>query len=192
MSIFKSSSFCNYKKTGLSLLAVLVIAVVYFFWIQSVDNSFASKVDSAKQTGEDKRSEIVDSINSFRPKCEGIHSGILFNKDSIFTFVEISAEPPGGMKKFSDWMKNYNLIPLEAIEEKGAVAVSFIVEKDGSLSNFNVDKKEDWGEVIVTILKQSGKWKPGILGGIPVRTRYILPIRIDATKISSTINQKGR
>lgn len=74
--------------------------------------------------------------------------------------------------------------------------VSFIVEKDGSLTNLEVEYvrgydthlRDSIAQASIALLKKSKKWQPGIMNGHPVRTRYVLPIRIDATKISSTIN----
>lgn len=102
--------------------------------------------------------------------------------DQIFQSVEVSPEPPGGMAAFRDWIgKNYNY-PSAAIDNgiNGTVEVSFVVERDGSLTDIKVlrDLKFGTGEEAVRVLKRAAKWTPGIQNGRPVRVAYTLPIRL--------------
>ncbi len=75
--------------------------------------------------------------------------------------------------------------PQEAREQnlEGQVVVSFVVEKDGSLSNFAV-LKDIGGGAGLEVLRVAGainsagiKWVPGRKDGKPVRYQYTLPIR---------------
>jgi protein TonB len=56
--------------------------------------------------------------------------------------------------------------------------VRFIVEKDGQLSNFTIDKGAGYGmdEEAVRVLKLAKPWKPGMQNGRPVRVKYVLPL----------------
>jgi protein TonB len=56
--------------------------------------------------------------------------------------------------------------------------LSFIVEKDGSLSDIKVLRGIGGGldEEAVRVLKSSPNWKPGIMNGRPVRVAYTMPI----------------
>lgn len=115
------------------------------------------------------------------------------NYDSIFTKVEVLPEPPGGMKAFREWMTNNYILPAGASKSQsvGSVLLSFIVEKNGSLTNFEVEVVRGFSSSLqdsiaqagIVLLKKSKKWSPGIITGRPVRARYVLPIRIDASKI---------
>ena len=70
--------------------------------------------------------------------------------------------------------------PQEAIEAgiSGKVYISFVVEKDGSLTDIKVVRPLGSGtdEEAVRVLKNSPKWKPGIQNGRPVRVAYTMPI----------------
>lgn len=78
---------------------------------------------------------------------------------------------------------NYRL-PQEALKNKvsGRIFLSFIVEKDGSLSNITSirDLGYSTGDKGVRVLKMSPKWKPGMLNGQPIRISYGLPININS------------
>lgn len=104
----------------------------------------------------------------------------------IFSAVEVKPAPPRGMRDFMNYVgENYNF-PKEALENNinGVVEVSFIVEKDGSLSNFDVkrDLKYGTGQEAVKVLKNyPEKWKPAIQNGEHVRVAYTMPFRLNTT-----------
>ena len=100
-----------------------------------------------------------------------------------FNAVEVQPTFPGGMQEFYKWVgKNYNY-PQMAKEQgvNGSIHVSFVVERDGSLTDIKVlrDLKYGTGEEAVRMLKSSPKWKPGIQNGRPVRVSYSLPIKLN-------------
>jgi len=100
-----------------------------------------------------------------------------------FASIEVLPEFPGGMPKFYAYVgKNYNY-PAMAREQgvSGRVTLSFIVEKDGSLTDIKVvrDLGMGTGEEAVRVLKNSPKWKPGVQNGRPVRVAYTLPIMLN-------------
>ncbi|MBK1441140.1 TonB family protein [Parapedobacter sp. ISTM3] len=105
------------------------------------------------------------------------------SSDQVFQSVEINPEPPGGMKEFMEWIaKNYDY-PQAAIEAgvNGQVQISFVVERDGSLTDLRVvrDLKYGTGEAALKLLQKAKKWSPGIQNGRPVRVAYTLPIRLN-------------
>lgn len=101
-----------------------------------------------------------------------------------FTTVEIMPMPQGGMPAFVKWVAENYEFPASAIDNgtTGLVQVSFVVEKDGSLSSFEVKRDLGFGtgEQAINLLKRANKWHPGIQNGIPVRVAYTLPIRLSA------------
>ncbi|WP_033565692.1 energy transducer TonB [Sphingobacterium sp. SYP-B4668] len=103
--------------------------------------------------------------------------------NEIFTAVEVNPEPPGGMKSFMKWIGDNYQYPAAATEQgvNGVVQVSFVVEKDGSLTDIKVirDLQYGTGQAAVTLLKKAKKWSPGIQNGRPVRVAYTLPIRLN-------------
>lgn len=136
------------------------------------------------------------NIKEERRECGCMRGNFNFNKDSLFTQVEINPEPPGGMKVFREWIQQNYIMPQKAFDNKvkGNVMISFIVQKNGELTDFKIeiDKGYGTGGVGVEMLKKSKKWKPGIHFGAPVKTRYVLPIRLDLEKMQVENNDKVR
>ena len=104
--------------------------------------------------------------------------------NNTFTSVEIMPIPVGGLPAFMKWIaENYNF-PQQALDQgvSGVIEVSFVVEKDGSLTDIAVkrDMKFGTGEAAINLLKKAKKWKPGVQNGLKVRVAYTLPIRLSA------------
>lgn len=114
-------------------------------------------------------------------------NGPEFNRDSLFTKVEIDPEPREGLKAFRDWMRDNYIMPQKAFENKvqGTVMIRFIVEKDGSFSNYEIIKDQGYGtgNAAIELLKRVQKWTQPIFYGRPVRMKYVLPIRLDIEKM---------
>ena len=90
-------------------------------------------------------------------------------------------EFPGGMSKFYTYVgNNFNRPELDA-ERTLKVYVSFVIEKDGSMTDIIVKNDPGYGlgkEAIRVLKSLKTKWTPGILDGKAVRTAYNLPITI--------------
>ncbi len=86
----------------------------------------------------------------------------------------------GGFEKFREWVQKRTNYPQEAIDKKvrGKVFLTFIVEKDGSVSNVTVVKGVDplLDNEAVKAISESPKWEPGLQRGQPVRVRYSIPL----------------
>ncbi len=86
---------------------------------------------------------------------------------------------PGGDEAFYKFLGKNLKWPFHGdIDVQGRVLISFVVEKDGSLTNFKVEKKL-WPELdaeALRVLKKSPKWIPGKQNGKLVRVRYTVPI----------------
>ena len=61
---------------------------------------------------------------------------------------------------------------------EGKVFITFIVEKDGSLSEIKVLHEPGYGsgQEALRVLSMSPKWEPGIQNHHKVRVQYVLPI----------------
>jgi|GEM_PF-1846430 len=108
-------------------------------------------------------------------------------EQAVFKAVEINPSPKMGMDAFRKWMADNYQYPKEAIEAKvkGTVTVSFVVERNGQLTDIKVltDIGYGTGQAAIDLLKRAEKWNPGIQGGRPVRVAYTLPIRLDTNPI---------
>jgi periplasmic protein TonB len=101
--------------------------------------------------------------------------------DEPFFLVEVMPSfKGGGLEKFREWITNRTNYPQAAIDKRlrGTVQLTFIVEKDGSVSNVTVIKGVDplLDNEAVKAIADSPKWKPGLQRGEPVRVRYSIPI----------------
>ena len=86
---------------------------------------------------------------------------------------------PGGISEFYKFVaKNFKMPKNFNSNEK--MIVSFIVEKDGSLSTFDVKKDLGSGtkEEAIRVLKSSPKWIPAKVNNETVRYQYALPIQM--------------
>lgn len=106
--------------------------------------------------------------------------------DEVFVVVEEQAEFPGGLDSMYAYIVK-NLKYPEAAKEKGIegrVFVSFIIEKDGSISNVKLLRGIGGGcdEAAVKMVKNMPKWKPAKQRGKPVRCQFTLPIKFELPK----------
>ena len=102
-------------------------------------------------------------------------------KDQAYIMVEKMPTFQGGdLNVFRNWVQSKIQYPKEAMDKgiKGRVVCSFVVEKDGSLTDFDVLQSPDksLADEVVRILKTSPKWEPGEQRGEKVRVKYTVPI----------------
>jgi protein TonB len=108
---------------------------------------------------------------------EGSGSG-----DEIYNAIDIQAFPEfeGGMKAWYKFIQRNLRYPSTALEQEkqGKVFVSFVIERDGTISDVKVMKGVGYGmdEEASRVIKKSPKWKPGIQNGKSVRVRFNMPI----------------
>ncbi len=104
-----------------------------------------------------------------------------YEQDVIFTVVEDPPRFPGGEPARVQFMQHHLLYPEEAREAgiEGTVFLSFVVEKDGSISNISVLRGIGGGcdEEAVRVVSMMPNWEPALKGGEPVRVQFNMPIR---------------
>lgn len=114
--------------------------------------------------------------NGTETKAEG--SG----DDGIVPFTAIEKLPtfPGGMEAWTKFLSKNLRYPEQASSDgvSGRVYMSFIVEKDGRITDIQVSRAAGHGfdEEAKRVLELAPQWKPGIQNGKPVRVRYTMPI----------------
>ena len=100
--------------------------------------------------------------------------------DDIFNPVNLDVVPvpKNGIEKFYAFVNNNYVIPNKKEKYTGKIYISFVIEKDGSLSTFKIlrDAGTGTGEEAIRVLKMAPKWIPGKLNNHLVRTSYNLPI----------------
>jgi protein TonB len=103
-------------------------------------------------------------------------------EDAIVDFasVEVMPEFPGGQSGWGKYLQKNMKYPPIARENNitGRVIVSFVVEKNGELTDIKVLRGIGGGcdEEAVRVLKNAPAWKPGVQNGRSVRVAYTMPI----------------
>ena len=89
-------------------------------------------------------------------------------------------QPFGGEAAWAKFLQKNLHYPPAAIEAhaQGKVFLSFIIEKDGHITDIVVEKGVGYGldEEAVRVLKLAPAWKPGIQNGHQVRVKFTMPI----------------
>ena len=85
---------------------------------------------------------------------------------------------PGGTEKMFEFIADNLRWSDDDACIQGRVVVSFIVEKDGSLTDVKVIKSVDpaFDKEAVRVVKSMPKWEPGMYRGKPARVKYCIPI----------------
>ncbi|GGH05148.1 TonB family protein [Sphingobacterium alkalisoli] len=212
MMLFKNKSQTKHKYLYLSVLPLVLVVVgsTLIFNTSKAKNivaEFENKVADVaiplSSSADDQPSgvfaepiSLVEAVTESQEETAATQqfvSQVIAQEDTvgneIFTAVEVVPEPPGGFTTFRKWIADNYKYPHAAIDAgvKGTVQISFIVERDGSLTTFEIKKDigHGTGEAAVEMLKNVEKWSPGIQNGRKVRVAFTLPIRLDLTHMGS-------
>lgn len=100
--------------------------------------------------------------------------------NTIYDIPEEVASYPGDMDTFWTFlMKNLHYPEgAEADSVQGRVIVRFVVEKDGSLTNYEILHSPDdrLTDEALRVLRMMPRWQPAKNNGRPVRSRYVVPV----------------
>lgn len=127
---------------------------------------------------------IVKGINWDGDKKETadcyIDSAKQIDKNEVYQIVDKMPEFPGGEKALLNFISENIVYPQSAKDKNisGRVFVTFVVEKDGSVSDVKLLRGigKECDEEAMRVVKAMPKWKPGMNEGKPVRVSYALPI----------------
>lgn len=90
------------------------------------------------------------------------------------------------LNTFRTWVQSQIRYPAEALKRgiEGRVVLSFIVERDGSVSTIELLQSPDriLSEEARRVVSSSPKWTPGRQNGHLVRVRYMLPVDFSTPK----------
>ena len=100
--------------------------------------------------------------------------------DQVFTVVEVMPEFPGGQEALLQFLAKTVKYPVIAQENgiQGRVTASFIVEKDGSVTDIEVIRGVDpsLDKEAIRVLSTMPKWTPGKQRGQDVAVKYTVPV----------------
>jgi len=104
-------------------------------------------------------------------------------EQQIFTVVENDPEFPGGMEALYKYLAQNIKYPQLARDNNitGRVYVTFVVERDGSITGCRVlrDIGGGCGQEAIRVVKSMPKWHPGKQRGKAVRVQFNLPVNFN-------------
>ena len=102
------------------------------------------------------------------------------NSNRVYDVVEQMPSFPGGISGLRTYLNQNIRYPAEAQETcvQGRVVVSFVVGKDGHISDVTVLRSVDpsLDKEAVRVIRNMPRWTPGKQGGEPVKVRYNVPV----------------
>lgn len=131
----------------------------------------SSRPNKTTQNGQNKP-EPVRSKPLYKPQP--------VNRNSVYDVVEQMPSFPGGISGLRTYLNQNIRYPAEAQETcaQGRVVVSFVVGKDGHISDVTVLRSVDpsLDKEAIRVVRNMPRWTPGKQGGEPVRVRYNVPV----------------
>ena len=193
MSKIKSRKIANMKVLIGIVLAVSLIAVFACEQKDSMKTTPSPSEKNATITFQGKSLQIsgdsatVESLKSLinkettlpsTPSASANEQPI--GKDEVFMVVEEMPEYPGGVAALRNFLAQAVKYPSEAVKKgiQGKVYVTFVVNKDGSVSNAKIARGVDplLDAEALRIVSSLPKWKPGRQKGLDVAVQYTVPI----------------
>lgn len=148
--------------------------------VKAVDKAseMLNKVGSTTSTlvigngeGETKTANVTEALPQVPAEAEDT---------TVLRTVEKLPEYPGGIVEFMKWLSHSLHYPPQARARKiqGKVVVSFIVNKNGTISSPKIEKHADpmLDAEALRVIKLMPRWKPGIMNEKPCRTMIAIPI----------------
>lgn len=102
------------------------------------------------------------------------------NDTTIYKVVDRQPEFPGGYTALKSYIAEHLHYPQTALKRKaqGRVTTTFVIEKDGTVSNIAISQSPDesLSDEAIRIIRSFPRWKPGIQNGNPARVELTIPI----------------
>lgn len=124
-------------------------------------------------------SNLPSGTGKAEPVRAGTGDGNGPSKTEIFRSVEKMPKPPFDVNQYLSQNMKYPIAAREN-EIQGRVYVSFVVERDGSISNVSISRGKELGggipEEAMRVVKAMPKWQPGEQNGQAVRCYFTVPV----------------
>lgn len=115
-------------------------------------------------------------------------------KNVVYDVIETMPQFPGGQGVMMKYLAANIKYPASAVKAKkqGRVIVTFIVQKDGSVTHAKIAKSVDpeLDAEALRIVKGMPKWTPGTQNGKPVSVRYTIPVKFSLQKNATSEKKK--
>jgi protein TonB len=157
------------------------LCYVLFFGVLS---SFCAYAQNSKKAELDKTKDnqtidirIDEPIS--QPEVNPTH-----DKNFIYSSTEQIPQFPGGLEKLGSFLKANLKWPDLDKEHTERVIVTFVVEKNGKLTNIEIIRglSDDFDAEVIRVLKLSPKWRPALINDKAVRASFTIPVSSDLSK----------
>ena len=149
-----------------------------------IEVSMADRI-TASYVGYESKTIGVSKIYSESSKSDGYYIGL--NKETeadepekVYDVVEQMPAFPGSPYALYEFLSKSIQYPEEAEKagKQGRVIATFVVEKDGSITNARVVKALDplLDAEALRVINAMPKWNPGMQNGVAVRCKYTVPV----------------
>ncbi len=116
------------------------------------------------------------------PSTHTVEARVVEAEDPVpVAAVEVAPTFPGGMEKFDEYIMRNISRDLEGVEGILRVNISFVVEKDGSITAVKILRDGGFPAIardIAKVFEKMPKWNAGMTNGRAVRVMYIKPVVI--------------
>ena len=149
-----------------------------------INNNVDSTCISGNSTNQDKFT--VSQNDTTSPVTISNNAKNINNNEPVYDNVDVYPIFKGGMENLPKFLKANLTYPESARSNniQGEVKVSFIVEKDGSITNINIIQgfNKACEDESVRVVSLFPNWTPGKKDGKVVRTRLTLPLKFSLQK----------
>ena len=118
--------------------------------------------------------EVKKASNDYIPQSQ---------EENVFTVVEVMPVYPGGEEARIKFIQENIKYPKEALKNNisGTVFITFIIEKDGKITNVKALRGIGGGcdEEAIRVISMMPNWKPGTQRGQAVRVQFNMPIKFN-------------
>ena len=137
------------------------------------------ETQETEMPSEDKESQVKKEIE-FKPQVTEEREVTKAEDRNIYDNVDQMPSFPNGQRAMISWINRNLRYPAAAAENgvQGTVVCSFVVERDGSITNVQVKQGIDpsLNKEAVRVLNQMPRWTPGRNNGSTVRVRCTVPV----------------
>lgn len=165
---------------------IIITAKILDVESAQVDNETYTRTKIDASELEKKCSELAKTLLRWTSPIDDLTSEVPF-----FIVEQMPIFQGGGVELFRAWMMQNLEYPMIALENgvQGRVVVTFVVEKDGSVTPGEILQSPDklLSDEVIRLLKSAPKWTPGMQRNFYVRVKYTLPIEFRIPDTSSVL-----
>jgi TonB family protein len=174
-----------WAKSKVLIVLPAVLVLLFLLTARSYSNAEALKVAGNQVFAPLHLTSAPDPVIQDKPKKESQIKFVapVVPEKEVYTVVEKQPSYPGGQDGYRKFLIENIRYPEDALKKgvTGTVYVTFVVEKDGAVTNVKILRGIGSGcdEEAARVVKMMPNWNPGENKGKPVAVQYNLPIKFN-------------